>query len=226
MDARRLARLAGAVCLVVGPIAIAASVPPYSQDDPTGQQLAVIVAHPAAADLANVIQLFALAMVPAMFAAAWLARRGAPVLALVGGAVSALAWMAGMSSLATMGIVTEAAAGVADRQGAVAVIDATNAHPVYGVLVLTFVLGHLVGMLVLGIGLWRARVAPAWMGLLFAVSPILHAVGHAIGPGVDSAAYGLLAVATTGLAVLIVRMRDGDRAGPGAASRATSVSAR
>ncbi|MEV4622594.1 hypothetical protein AB0J74_28270 [Asanoa sp. NPDC049573] len=75
---------------------------------------------------------------------------------------------------------------------------------------MVFVLGHLLGMLVLGIGLWRSRAVPAWVGILFGASPFLHAVAMGVGPAVDAIAYGLLAVATIACAVTLARTPDAE----------------
>ena len=95
-----------------------------------------------------------------------------------------------------------------DKGTVAAVIDAATGDATFNTLIAIFVLGHLVGMLTLGIGLWRSRAVPAWVGILFALSPILHAVAMNIGTAADTVAYSLLGVAMIGCAVRLVRVPD------------------
>jgi hypothetical protein len=70
-----------------------------------------------------------------------------------------------------------------------------------------FVLGHVLGLVLLGIALWRGRVVPAWAGLLLAASQILHVVFAVIVPvhALDGLAWGLTAVGFAAAAVAFAR---------------------
>jgi hypothetical protein len=39
---------------------------------------------------------------------------------------------------------------------------------------LIFVAGHLFGTILLGVALWRARIAPTWLAIAFAISQPFH----------------------------------------------------
>lgn len=210
MDARPLARWAGATALVVAPLTltIGTFLPGYGEDDPVPQQLADIASHPDTMSTTNLLLLPELLIVPAMLFVAMLARRGAPRLSVVGGGISLLGWLAGMVALGGGGLAYEAAASVPDRAGATAVLEALNANTTYNILVLGFVAGHVIGMLVLGLGVWRARIAPAWVGLFVAVLPLLHVGARLLGPIADGVTFALLTVAMGYLATLLVRIRD------------------
>lgn len=212
MDARRTARWAGALALIIGPLSITLGsfVPTYGEDDPVSTQLGFAAGHLDALSISNLLLLPQMAMVPAVFFLALLARRGAPRLSVVGGGISVLAWLAAMVGFGAYGIALEAAAAVPDTAGASAVLDGIGANTVYTILVLGFVAGHVIGMLVLGIGLWRSRVAPAWVGLFVAFLPLVHVGARLIGPVADGVVYALLTVAMGYLAVVLVRMRDED----------------
>jgi hypothetical protein len=69
------------------------------------------------------------------------------------------------------------------------------------------VLGHVVGLILLGLVLWRGRVVPAWAGLLPAVSQILHVVFAIIVPvhALNGLAWGLTAVGFAAAAVALIR---------------------
>jgi hypothetical protein len=118
-------------------------------------------------------------LVPAMVYAARLAWGRAPAPAFVGGGLSALGWMAGLMSIGAGQIALYQGAQLPDRAGAAALIDAMNADPVYGTLVGIFVIGHIVGMIVLGVALWRSRAVARWAAGCYVAYPILHFVSGA-----------------------------------------------
>jgi hypothetical protein len=226
VDPRKITRYAGAACLAIPPLAIAAgtwTVPVYDSDAPTAAQLADVAGQPLpAAALRVAVSLLVLLMPAAMLVAAWLARRGAPRLAAIGGGISFLAWMGGIASIgATEGLYWHGSR-LADREAVAEVIGAVSGDATYNSLLAVFVLGHLVGMLVLGIALWRSRAVPAWVGILFAASPILHGVARNVGPTADAVAYGLLGVAMIGCAVSLVRLPDDEWDLPAAPARAAA----
>jgi hypothetical protein len=63
-----------------------------------------------------------------------------------------------------------------------AVLDAASGDPGGTWAFLLFILGNLVGTLVLGIGLWRSGTAPRWAALAIASWPPLHVIGLALLP--------------------------------------------
>ena len=77
---------------------------------------------------------------------------------------------------------------------AVAVVDA--GHPTIGIAIGVFVLGHVVGTVLLGLALLRSGRIPAWAGWAIAVSQPLHFVATVIlgSPQVDFVAWSLTAV--------------------------------
>ncbi|GAA1877771.1 hypothetical protein [Asanoa iriomotensis] len=214
MDTRRLARLTGAAVLVLAPLGLVAGTltePHFDQDAPATEQLAEVAgtAVPAAA-ARTLVALLILLMPLAVLFAARLARRGAPRLAAIGGALSFLAWSAGIASIGSVEAAYWHGSRLEDRATVAALLDAVSADGVYSTMLLMFVLGHLLGMLLLGIALWRSRAVPVWVGILFGLSPFLHAVAMGMGPAVDAVAYGLLLVATTGCAVVLARTPDAE----------------
>ena len=181
MDTRKLSRYTGAAILTLAPIGFVAGAwtePFYDNDAPAAAQLAEVADQPMPAGALRVLVTLLILLMPvAMIYAMRLARRGAPRLAAIGGAISFLAWSAGIASIGAVESLYWHGSRMADRGAVAAVIDAATGDAVFNTLIAIFVLGHLVGMLTLGIGLWRSRAVPAWVGILFALSPILHAVG-------------------------------------------------
>ena len=154
MDIRTVSRTAGAVALVLGPLALA--LPLGVTDDgqaPAADRLAAYADRPGAALAGNLLLLPLMLLVPAMIYAARLARSGAPRTAFTGGALAALGWLAGLIGFGGAQIVLYQASRIGDRAAAVALVDAVDGDPVMGTLVGVFVIGHIVGMVVLGVAL-------------------------------------------------------------------------
>jgi hypothetical protein len=150
---------------------------------------------------------FLVLLIPAAYAVAWVARRGAPRLATAGAFLTLLGGLAGFplirggDELAYL-TVTEGfdVATMAKIQAAV------EDNPVQLVASLLFIVGIVFGLLLLGIALWRSRVAPAWMGIALA----LGGFTHPFMPGHVAAGVGLLvaAVGFAGASVALLRMRN------------------
>src|SRR3954468_18293102 len=165
MDIRTVSRAAAVVTLAITAVAGAIPLVVTENDEaPAADQFRDYVAHSGVAAASNAMLLALICVVPAMIYAARLARPGAPKLAFVGGGLSALAWLAGLISLGGSQLALYEGSKLPDRAGAAALVDAITADPVYNVLVLTFVLGHIVGMAILGIALWRSRSVAWWVG--------------------------------------------------------------
>jgi hypothetical protein len=95
-----------------------------------------------------------------------------------------------------------------DVSTAARMADAIGEHPTALLGGLMFILAITVGLLLLGIALWRSRVAPAWMGLALAAGGLTHPFmpGHvAAGTGLIVAAVGF-----AGASVALLRMRNDD----------------
>ncbi|WP_405086257.1 hypothetical protein [Microbispora sp. NBC_01389] len=205
MDIRTASRVAGAVSLIVGSLALAIPIEITDDDAPIAAQLQDYANHSALAMLSNIVLLPVILMVPAVIYAARLVRRGAPSLAFVGGGLSALGWLAGFMSIGAGQIALYQGSKLADQTGAAALIDKMNGDPVYGALMGIFVLGHAIGMIVLGVGLWRSRAVAPWVAALFIAYPVGHVVGHAISPVIDAISSVLLLVSAVAVAAKILR---------------------
>jgi hypothetical protein len=229
MDIRTASRTAAATCLVLGPLALAVPVTLSEADLNGAAQLRLTSAHLGTAHLGNVLLLAQILVVPAVIYAARLARRGAPRLAFIGGGLSALAWLAALIGLGATQIVVYDGA-LLPNPGAIApLIDKMGADPVVGTLTLLFVLGHVIGMVVLGIALWRSRAVPAWVGILFAAYPLVHLGAHIGGSiAADNVSGVLFVIASVACAVRVLRVRNDDwdlptTVEPAAVERAAAV---
>jgi len=196
MDIRTLSRATGAFCLIVGPasVALGSLFQQVHDGDSASTALRRIAAHPGAAHTAILFDVGAVAMIPAMLYLMRQARDRGPRLALIGGAVAFIGWTVGVASFVGIDVLQYHAAQAADHAAAVGLVDKVNHDSILGALVGVFVIGHLLGMLLLGIALWRARAVATWAAFLVAFMPLAHLAVHSIGGAVDAATYGLLAV--------------------------------
>lgn len=213
-DSRTLRRLGLAAILPVGPLAITAlrGALPYQTLDQTSAQVAAIAADPSAQTIVVWMGLLALfTLPPAVLGLGRLAARSAPVLgtlALVvaGAAYLSLFWWAGSDA-----VTLAALQGGLGQDVTARVQELYYAHPTTALSLNVWVLGHIVGTILLGLALWRARILPAWAGLTLAVSQPLHLVSVILGNRpLDVLAWGATSLAFAVAALALVRMPDDD----------------
>jgi hypothetical protein len=206
-DTRTIRRVGAALLLPLGPLSVTVirGVLPYRTGDEYPQLLARIAADLGAMRLVLAMTVLAMvALVPSMLAACRVAMRGAPVLATISLTLLVPAF-AGLLLGTTDDAMYVAATGGYDRptmERFLADLDAT-APVTLGIT--AFVTGHVIGMVVLGIALWRSRAVPAWAGIAVAVSQPLHLAAVLSGAPqlLDG---GFWALATIGFAAAAVRV--------------------
>lgn len=213
VDLRRSTRWLAALVLPVGPAAVAVLryVLPYKTVDDSETVAAAVAAAPGTQSLVLWLAFVAsFALVPAVLWVGRLTRRRAPrltaaaMLLLVPGYLS-LSWVVGADVMLWIGV----------REG----LDTDtlvglygSIHPTSNVAAGVFVVGHVLGSVLLGIAMWRSRAVPRWAAVLTAVSQPLHFVAAVIvgSPALDLVAWGLNAVGFAVAAVAIVRLNDDD----------------
>jgi hypothetical protein len=167
---------------------------PVDGDAPFEETVAAVAADPGRFELMQWLQVPFFLLIPAMFAAAWVSRRTAPRLATAGGLLSVGGMSAGFFLLD--GVVTPEYLTVhAGLDGGTlekisAAMEEQATVQLGGLL---FILAVMFGLLLLGIALWRSKVAPAWMGIALAFGGFTHPFmpGHlAAGAGLVIAAIG------------------------------------
>jgi hypothetical protein len=167
-------RRAGLVAVIVlGPLSIAIlrAILPYGSADDAATIAAKIAGQQTAQTVTLWLTLIAMAtMVPGVIAVGLLAARHARTLGTWGMALA----VAGFSLLwATTSIDFAALAGVQSGIGLDAttkLIDNLNTSPPLTVATIAFVLGHIVGTILIGVALLRARVIPAWAAWALIIS--------------------------------------------------------
>ena len=210
-DLRRASRWLAALLLPIGPAAVAVLrfVLPYSTVDSSGTIATKVGQDPGSQSLVLWLALLGtLTLVPAVLWVARLTRRHAPrltaaaVLLLVPGYLM-LGWIAAPDLLLWAGT----RAGM-DSASLAALYD--HSHPAGAVADAVFVVGHVVGTVLLGLAMWRSRAVPRWAAAVTMLSQPLHFVAAVIVAShpLDLVAWGLNAVGFAAAGLAIVRLRD------------------
>lgn len=94
-----------------------------------------------------------------------------------------------------------------DRAGAVKLLSEYESAAVTNVVIVISVLGGMIGLILLGIALVRARSVPVWAGVAVAVSAVLEVAGQAVGlDAVAVLAYLLRVVGFAACAVALIAL--------------------
>ncbi|NUW39832.1 hypothetical protein [Nonomuraea rhodomycinica] len=207
-------RAAFALLIPVGPLAVAIlrAILPYSTADGPARLVGKVAAHQDAQSAVLWLAFAAaLTLVPGTIAIGLLAVRRAPALGTAGLVLA----VAGFSSLYAVGIGDHLALSAVrdglDPGAAARLLDGLHALPAVSAATTLFVLGHILGVALLGAALWRGRTVPAWAGIVLIVSQPLHAVFAAVVPNaaLDGLAWGLTAVGFGAAALAFARHRAG-----------------
>jgi hypothetical protein len=194
MDDRTVSRWFGAVSLVIGGAAVTVGslLEVTGDGDSARTALAKIAAHQSDQRGFIVTDMVAVLMLPAMLYLMRLARKGSPRLAVSGGVLAFAGWLAGLLGLGASDVVFYHAARAHDHAAAVRLITAVNDDRATSVLLGVFLVGHLLGMLILGVALWRSRVVPMWAAVLVGLAPLGHLFVHSAGRVPNAVAYALM----------------------------------
>jgi hypothetical protein len=216
-DLRTLWRVLIAIALPIGPLLVTITrwIMPYWTTDDGPTMVSKSLAH---LDRLNTMAWLSLFMVPALvislLAIGYVARRGAPVLATIGAALSFLAYVNWSATGNTDFLMLTAGQAGVDPATINKVLDATaNHHPVAAISGFGWVIGHILGTVLLGIALLRAKKIPTLAGIAMIVSQPVHLVAAVIVPSrvLDVVAgWGLTTVAFAVVAVVILRTHNDD----------------
>lgn len=182
---------------------------PYETTDSTTAIVRETYAEPGAMSLVLWLSLVAaLTVIPGSIAVARLVRPAAPRLTTVALALVVPGYLM-LPMLANLDhpVWLAAEAGLS-QDVAIALLD--SAHPSYAVATGIFVVGHVVGTVLLGAAMLRSRRVPVWAALATIVSQPLHFVAAVIAPNhtLDGFAWSLNALGFAAAAVAIIRSAD------------------
>lgn len=210
-DTRGISRWGAAILLPIGPAAVAVLryVLPYDTVDDMSTMSAKMIAQPGRSSAVLWLGFIAvLTLVPAAFAVGKLTRRRAPKLTLVALALLipgylSLGWLTGADQLLWSGADAGLDAGALTRM-------AEAVHPTSDIAAGIFVLGHVVGTILLGVALWRSQVVGRWAAVAVIVSQPIHFVAAVIVPNhtLDLFAWGLQAAGFAAVGWAILKLRN------------------
>jgi hypothetical protein len=160
----------------VAAIVVRVSSPLAKSTESIARQVADAAAHPAETHAVLIGDRFIWLMVPAVLAAVWLAWRRAAGLALAAAVFSLVGWIAVVALASQDALLAQAGHPEFARAQAVALTKAWSDGGVVSTYATMFVIGHVVGTVLLGAALWRARAIPRWAAAFVAVSMPLHLV--------------------------------------------------
>jgi hypothetical protein len=196
-----------ALLLPVGPAAIAVLrllLPYYTASDSAGT-VAAVAEHPGRQSAVLWLAYVGiLTLVPGLFAAARVCRAAAPRLTSWALALSVPGYLSLGMFVGSDHLLWSAHQAGLSTADSTALVD--SVHPSAGVAIGVFVLGHVVGTVLLGLALLRSGRVPAWAAWAVAVSQPLHFVATVVlgNNVVDFVAWSLTAVGMAVVARVLV----------------------
>jgi two-component system NarL family sensor kinase len=169
------------------------------------------------------LDLLILLLIPALVYVGWLA--GAPVsrLATVGAGIALATALGAVGYLLAADALLYAAARQPDRGAAAGVVSGYLGNGVVTTVVVVYLAGHVVGFILLGVALARARTVPVWAAVAVGLWPLVEMAGTAAGiTWLAAAGYGLLVVGFGGCAAALLRLDNGSEQ-PTVAPRLTAA---
>lgn len=187
-------------------LAVSNAVTPEDLGGSYGNQYDAFVDHPTSSGVAVAFSILCAAtLVPAAVAMLVAIRRTAPRGAILVGGLWALGACCGAAAVSMQVITYVAAREDLDRQTVIALNEAIESSPVY-LVIIPFALSIMLGRVLLGILLWRIRIAPRWMAVaLVAAVPVEWVLGAAIGNAGPALAYVLTATGFASASVALIR---------------------
>jgi hypothetical protein len=183
---------------------------PFEGDAPLPDTAAAITAHLRLYEATMWLGLpFLVGLIPAVIAVAWVTRRRTPVMTTVGAVWTLLGCLGAFPLLVPDDLLAYLAVTKGLDVATVAALDeAWWALPMTGAAALLFISGIVVGLPLLGIALWRSRVAPRWM----AIALIIGGATHPFLPNHVVAGIGLLiaGIGFAGATRALLRMSNDD----------------
>ncbi len=149
---------------------------PFEGDAPLPDTAAAITAHRQLFEVILWLGLpFLVGLIPAVIAVAWVTRRRTPMLTTIGAVWTLLGCLSAFPLLVPDDLLAYLTVTERLDVATVAALDqAWWALPVTGAAALLFISGIVVGLPLLGIAMWRSRVAPRWMASALIIGGATH----------------------------------------------------
>jgi hypothetical protein len=212
---RKLQRAFFAVCLILGPLLLILSVflnPDRTVDSNSGSAViaARMAAGPGLSPLDVFIQVTELFLLPfGALGMTFLAMRRSPWLASIGGFLSITGYMAFVVFVGQE-VQSRLMAQMGGGQQLATLWDRFNSDPVITAYLYIFIIGMLIGPLLLGIGLGRTRLIPRWAMWALILRVPLQVAGFPIhiGLSIEFVTFGLLLLGSIPVALALLKFSD------------------
>lgn len=203
-DANNFRRTASGLCLIVGPLAawIGGLVPRWEAEETTAAYLQALAESPGRAQVSAVLLYFGFLLTAVgIFGMIHLLRRRALVLGHIGAVLAVWGWVT-LPGLLVTDFYDMSLAEYGNRQDAIAISERAGSYVGGAVIGIPVLLG-MVGLVLLGVALWRAKLVPVWVPVLLLANVVQNFVAP---PGAVSWAIGIapfvVALGYVGLKIL------------------------
>lgn len=175
---RRAYALIGALGAAV--IAVLRLVIPYSDTDSVATSISKVAEHAGRERLVVILGAIGVALlIPGYQALGRLTKDAAPRLTRIALALSYVGYLALGIDLLTDQLLLSASS-LTSRPGAIELVDHVQASAFVIIITAVFVVGHILGTVLLGVAFLRTRSIPTWAAVLVVVSQPLHFVAAII----------------------------------------------
>lgn len=211
-DATRFRRTALGLCLIAGPLVawIGGLIPQWEAEgeaeETTAAYLQTLAESPVRAQVSAILLYFGFLLTAVgILGIIHLLRHRSVVLGHIGAVLAIWGWVT-LPGLLVTDFYAMSLAEYGNRQDAIAISDRAGSYVGGAILGIPVLLG-MVGLVLLGLALWRAKLAPVWVPVLLLANVVQNFVAP---PGTVSWAVGMapLFVALGYVGLKIVRMSD------------------
>lgn len=176
-DANNFRRTAAGLCLIAGPLVawIGGLVPQWEESETTAAYLQTLAESPGRAQVSAILLYFGFLLTAVgIFGMIHLLRRRALVLGHVGAILAVWGWVT-LPGLLVTDFYDMSLAEYGNRQDAIAISERAGSYVGGAILGIPVLLG-MVGLMLLGVALWRAKLVPVWVPVLLLANVVQNFV--------------------------------------------------
>jgi hypothetical protein len=204
VNARR--RLSGISLIVCGlALAAAFAVPHAERDNPLAFQAFVRHDYSLIVFVGIISLVVVLSMVAGVAGLHRVVAGRRPVLSTVGSSILLSGFMSYLLIVGTDNATAALALG-AGQSTVASALDVSSNTALYDIALVLFLVGHIVGPIIICIAVWRAAFAPWFLALILPVGALGHLIAESAGlPGLDVASFAVFGLGFVTLGVLMLR---------------------
>jgi hypothetical protein len=207
-DPRNFRRTAAGLCLIAGPLVtlIGGLVTPWEETETEANYLQALADNPTRGQISAVLLYFGYLLIAVgIFGLIHLLRHRAVVLAHIAGVLAVWGWVT-LPGLLISDFYDLSLAQWNDRQDALAIFERAGGY-MGGIIISVPALLSLMGLVLLGFALWRARLAPLWLPAVLLAGTLIMQFGPP-GPVYWLLGTGLWLASLGYVGLKILRMSD------------------